>query len=318
MSPGLRIPVLGVPVQFETDSPAIRDAVDAALGQWRALPDGLISMPRRLPRIRLDLQPDEPGRPVPVTVRSPATQQLVLEGPVARGGADGATLTGWCTVTPAMIEQRQQFEETILAPLTLFLVARCDRQPFHAAALSHSRAEPDTVLLLTGPSGSGKSTLAYAALRSGWTVASDDAVYVQSHPVPRIWTRPPRLHLPVDGSWRFPELDAQPVVRRENGRLKVQAESDAAWSIATRPSSRATLCLLTRSTGEPTLQPIDRETAIRTVLQSLEPGFDVFRDTISSALRAAVEHRCWNVGVASSPDSVLGQLDRIIDASARA
>ena len=317
----LRIPVLGVPVEFETDSPVVRDAVEAVLGQWRALEDGLISMPERMPRIRLDLQPDQadqPGPPAPVTVRSPSAQQLVLDGPASRGGADGAAMSGWCTVTRAMIEERRQFEETILAPLTLFLVTRCDRQPFHAAALSPPRAERDTALLLTGPSGSGKSTLAYAALRTGWTVVSDDAVYLQSQPVPRIWTRPPRLHLPVDGSWHFPELDGRPVVRRDNGRLKVQAECDAAWSIAMRPFSRATLCLLTRSTGEPTVVPIDRETAIRAVLQSIEPGFDVFRDTIASALRSVVQQQCWDVGVASSPYSVLGQLKRTIDASARA
>jgi hypothetical protein len=318
----LRIPVLGVPVEFETDSPEVRDAVDAALGQWHALPDDLISLPRRLPRIRLDLltdPPDPPGPPAPVTVRSPSAQQLVLEGRVSRGGADGAALTGWCTVTPAMIDQRQLFEETILSPLSLFLVTRCDRQPFHAAAVSPPGTERDMVLLLTGPSGSGKSTLAYAALRRGWTVVSDDAVYLQSHPVPRIWTRPPRLHLPVGGSWHFPELDGRPVVRRENGRLKVQAECEAAWSIAARPFSRATLCLLGRSTGgEPTVEPIDRESAIRAVLQSLEPGFDVFRDTIASALRATVRHHCWQVGVTSSPDSVLEQLDRTIDASERA
>jgi len=294
-----RLPVLGVPVDFATDDPLLLEAVEAALGPWRLLDyrASLVSRLDRPPRIRLLLGEDEPDHDGPFVVRSPLKQRLELHGPGVRGQADATSLTAVCTVSPTIMRDRYRFDEQVLGTLTLYLVTRCDRQPFHAAAITRE----GRALLLVGRSGSGKSTLAYAALRSGWTVLSDDAIYVQTGPVRRVWARPARLHLPLDVVDRFTELAARPLVHRENGRTKLSLELTGTWLAALRPLERATLCLLERDAGAADVRSVDADHAISMVVNDLDEGFDVFRDTIGPAVRAVVDERALVVRTGSDP-----------------
>lgn len=309
----IRLPVLGVPVSFETDAPIVRDAVEAALGAWRLLehrPE-LVSPPAGvLPSVRLRLGRDDGGGAGEIAIASPAPGRVELNGAGVHGWADAATLTAACTISPAVLRDRSQFDELVLGSLVLNLIAHADRQPLHAAGVRRGRH----TLLLHGRSGAGKSTLAYAALRSGWDVLSDDAVYLQSRPVLRVWARAARLHLPSESARWFPELADRPLVRRQNGKWKIPVEPAAAWPGALRPAEHPILCLLERGTGEPDVRSVDAAFAIRAVLLSLDAGFDVFRETIAPVLRVLVGERAWVVRTAPDPWRTLALLEQLVGA----
>ena len=309
----IRLPFMGVPVEFETDAPLVRAAVEGALGSWRLLeqrPELVSSSARTLPRIQLRLAHDPCDPAGDITVSSAAPGLVELNGPGVHGSADGARLTAACTVTAAVLEDRYVFEETVLPSLVLNLTTHLDRQPLHAAAV---RRGAHTVLL-HGPSGAGKSTLAYAASGTGWHVLSDDAVFLQAKPQLRIWARPSRLHLPPEAVAWFPELAERPLVRRQNGRWKVWVEPTAAWPAVLQPAEHAILCLLERGDGEPDARKIAGAAAVRTVLDSLEPGFVLFRDTIGPVLRTLVGRHAWIVRTGPDPWRTVQLLDQLRDA----
>jgi len=307
----IRLPVMGVPVEFETDAPLVRDAVESALGSWRFLehrPELVSPSARTAPRVSLRLAHQDGTASDRVTVSSPAPGRLELSGAGVSGSANGELLSASCTITPSVLRDRYLFEETVLPSLVLNLTTNLDRQPLHASAV---RRRTQT-LLLHGRSGTGKSTLAYAALRNGWHVLSDDAVFLQSSPRLRIWARAQRLHLPPEATVYFPELADRPLVRRQNAKWKLWVEPPASWPAALRPAEHATLCLLERGSGEPDARRIPGESAVRSVLDSLDPGFDLFRETIGPVLRTLVGDHAWIVRTAPDPRRTAAVLDQLV------
>jgi hypothetical protein len=303
-----RLPIMGVPVVFESDSPQVLETVESALGGWRLLDyrRALIARLERPPHIRLVLGPED-STSADVAVKSPAPERLEVDGPGVRGRADGGSLSAECTLAPSLLHDRYRFEEHVLTPLTLFLVTRCDRQPLHAAAIARNGA----VTLLAGPSGTGKSSLAYAALRSGWSALADDAVYLETTPFAHVWTRPARLHLPADARAHFPELADRALVRRENGKMKIPVDLPGTWPAALSPFERATLCLIQRADGDASAEATDAATVIGAIVGGLDPGFDVFRSTLAPALRAVVHERAWIVRTGPDPLHTIAVLDEL-------
>jgi hypothetical protein len=307
----IRLPVMGVPVDFETDAALVRDALEIALGSWRFLehrPELVSRTAPTTPLVSLRLAPERPFTVGGVIVSSSAPGSVELNGHGVRGSTNPGLLTARCTVTRSVLEDRYLFEETVLPSLVLNLTSQLDRQPLHAAAI---RRGPHT-LLLHGRSGAGKSTLAYTALRSGWHVLSDDAVFLQSAPRLRIWARAPRLHLPPEASVYFPEVADRPLVLRPNGRWKLWVEPPAAWAAALRPAEHAMVLLLEPGTGEPEARRVDGESAVQSVLGSLDAGFDMFRDTIGPVLRTLVREHAWVVRTAADPRRTMALLEQLV------
>lgn len=313
-----RMAILGVPVDFESNAEAVLSAIAAWPGAGPDLGATTRSAAElaQVPRVQLlldvrDAAEDAANGGVPLSFRTPGPNVLEIGGPGFRGHADATRLSAHGTLTPAVLGSRERFEESVVASLTLFLVTRLDRQPFHAAALRHC----GRVLLLSGPSGAGKSTVAYAALRTGWDVLSDDAVYLQSQPNARIWTRPSRLHLPPDAARWFPELANLAPVLRENGNWKLAIERrpsgvGAEMGTAEAPVllERATLCVLAPSTGAPVIKRIAAEDAMARLLETLAPGFDAFGQTIGPVLRSLVHDDAWILKTGSDPGATVAEM----------
>ena len=301
-----RYQLLGVPVDFEANDASILRGVSAGLGQAGPPAE---SDPPRVPVVRLWLSTGVFGADRP-RFRSPEPHLLEIEGPGFLASADARALAADCQLTARALAEHRIFQDTILATLTLFLVTRLDRQPFHAAALQHQ----GHTLLLTGPSGAGKSTLSYAAVRRGWNVLSDDVVYLQSRPQLRIWARGAQLHLePAAAQW-FAELAGQTPVLRDNGKQKLTVSTGTR---RTQTSERALVCLLQRSTGAPECHALQVDDALSRLLERPEPGFDVFTGSIEPVLRTLLQGGVWLVHTGSDPRETVLALEQLLAQLAR-
>jgi hypothetical protein len=174
------LPVLGIPVRFESNSAVVIDVVHASFGAWRALePDG--TAPANRVRIVVHDAGDGTGQTA-ITYRRPEPGRMMFFAAESLGTADVARRDALAYVTPTLVAAGAHFRYGVVEALTLFLVTGADRFPVHASALLTG----DTAILLCGPSGAGKSTLAYAAA----TVFGDAG-------------RMAVQHLAADGGWRI-------------------------------------------------------------------------------------------------------------------
>ena len=220
---------------------------------------------------------------------------LTIDGPGFATRADATRSRGWCRLSPGLCDDAARLREAVLEPLLLFLVARHGRAPLHAAGF----VADGLALLLAGPSGAGKSCLTLAAQRAGFTPLSDDTVFVEAGPEPRVWGLPGPIHLfpddaPADGG----------AVRLRNGKLKQAVAIDGAR--APRHADAALLCLL-RFGDTVALAPLDPDEAMR-ALAMLEPGFDLLGDEIAAAVAALVRRGAWSLTLSDRPDDAVALL----------
>jgi hypothetical protein len=161
-----------------------------------------------------------------------------------------------------------EFALLTLAPRALGLV------PLHAACV----ARGGEAVLLCGDSGAGKSTLTVAALRAGFSLVAEDAVFVDSRSM-RVTGGANFLHLGRE-SLRFiddPSLRARfraaPRIRRRSGARKLELDARAArLPLARRAPRLAALVVLSRrrSKTRPLLRPLSRSAA-GGVLDRMQP-----------------------------------------------
>lgn len=308
----IRLPVLGVRTRFASEDGDAIAAIREAYGSWSRYahlagpPDG------EEPVVRIEVRPradaPEPG-PGPEH-RLPEATRLVVAAPGIAGEADAARGTSHAVIAGDVLRDRERFVHEVLDPLTLFLLGRRDRQPVHAAGIVRS----GTALLLAGPSGTGKSTLTYAASRHGFSVLADEPVYVQLRPQLRVWGRRPRVHLPPDARMLFPELAAVEPRRLPTGKTKLVLDLDD----GPRCADRAVLCLLTRQPGGSAgIEAVDPESAIRTLTARLDPGFDLFADSIGERIARVAAGGAWVVRLTDDPRDALPLLDDIAATAGR-
>lgn len=341
----VRLPVLGVETTFATNASEVLELVKEAWGRWEALrgvPD-LVSSSDAVVRIMVGSRrsgtdvhapaddrsdrPRAPSAPPDAEVGSwprawvTNAHTMRVDGAGGSGVADSRRLESLAHVTPELVSRRDEFVEGWLEPLTLFLLGALDRQPLHAAAVLGSPQFPGTeheaagakptALLLAGPSGAGKSTLTYAAWRSGrFAVLADEPVYVQLEPRVRVWGRRARIHLSVDARAWFPELHGVAPARLPTGKTKIVVDA------AGEPSpyaERAGLCLLARGSGDrPRLEPVTVERAVAELTAILDPGYDLFRDTIGERVARVAEGGAWRLCLTDDPGAALPLLEEAV------
>jgi hypothetical protein len=212
----VRLPVFGHPVHFRTNSPAVRAVIEEWYGYWRGLRPDLVTGATFTVAVTVD-SGDEGGRPPIFDYHLPTVNELHIETHGSRGLVDVDRCAASADITTELLEFPDLFRTGLLDTMVLMLVTSVDRCPVHAAAVFHA----GRLVLLVGPSGSGKSTLAYALQEAGFEVRSDDAVYVQLRPAPRIWFHRKGIGLLPSAARQFSGLRGAATRVQATGKVKV-------------------------------------------------------------------------------------------------
>lgn len=301
--------ILGYVVQLRSNERAIIDLADVAFGVWPRT--------RRAPDVRLHFEVharEAASIDAALDYALPPGGRLVIRGPALVVHADGARGAVRASLSRDYLQAPHHLRYGVLEAATLFLLTLRDRTPFHAAAV----ARAGTAVLIAGPSGAGKSTCALAAARAGtgWSILSEDCVYLQLEPRPRVWGWPGYVHLDSDAPPFFAGLGAGAPAVRAAGKRKIAIS--AAHTARHRPwVRRAILCLLDRSAGSARIEPIDRDDAVRALTSRLEPGFDLFAQPLPGALTRVTEALAWRLDPGPDPARVADLLERVLDTPSR-
>jgi hypothetical protein len=298
----LVVSILGIPVSFETNSTQILEAVRASYDPADIMP---FTEHRGGPRVRVLVTPDvETVGTSGLKVQLPERNRLVLGWGDGEANADAVQGEAVARVRPGAAEVAG-FRERVLDHLALFLVTYSDRHPLHAAGIERD----GKAVLLFGPSGLGKSSLTYAAMRAGWKVLADDAIYVQSTPYRGLWGVPRRIHLPAESVRYFPELESMLPVQRPDGRLKIAVEIPAPARAPVPWTGEVGLCLLTRRSGAESPERVTADEAADEMRQGLQGGFERFAGSLDECITSlASDGACWRLPVRAEPAELAGTL----------
>jgi hypothetical protein len=297
-------PLLGVPLEVRSNSPAVIAAAERAFGGWRGLEPELIAKAAPLVvslivhRVddRLPMTNEESRTNGQRTADMPFIQRFHSDCFLATDGAnlltaqfDRGRALGF--VTPELVADEAQLRYHALELLALLLVTRDDRTPVHAGAV----VRKGRAVLLVGRSMAGKSTLCYACLRDGFQLLAEDVVYVSWRCGMRLWGMPWRIHLLPDAVRYFAELADIPAAIQANGKLKLAVETTMFGADRQiRHVERAVVCMVDRRPGRSSvLEPIDPGIPIMALSRDLESGFDLHGDTrgVAEALVAGGAYR---------------------------
>jgi hypothetical protein len=308
----LDAPVLGIPVRYESNSPTVIAIAESVFGQWRTLDRSpeLIAAQGALIRVMVVDGDEGNVEHAPFRYHVPDADRVIVTTRGSVGLADGRRREGVIYATPALVRDREHFRYNMLEAVTLSVLSRQDRTPFHAAALMRG----DTALLLAAPSGLGKSTLAYAGARAGLKVLAEDLVFLQRRPL-RVWGWPGALHLPADAAAHFPELVENGPMLLANGKKKIALRTRTLDALPAVPvARRAGICLLRRENSGAVSENLDGRTLIGELTRASEDGFDIFDDIIDEVLAPICRHGGWILNVAGPPAQLVPELFAMLDA----
>jgi len=112
-----------------------------------------------------------------------------------------------------VLEDREHFREMYLEAFTYMTLQRHWVTPVHAACV----VRDGLGICLAGGSGSGKSTLAYACVKAGYSLLSENEVFLLNSGDLALHGNPARMRLRPSTSELFPELRNAPTAVRDNG-----------------------------------------------------------------------------------------------------
>lgn len=318
-----QLPVLGVPVSYESDRPEVLDVVAEALSAWRSLDRAPWLVETRGVHIRIAVDDDDDERATSSGAASDggtadggarAAGRAREDGDAAaarRGAEDNVRRSARVSAKRAMLEDAQQFRYGPVEAATFALLESLDRAPVNAAAV----ARGGTALLLVGPRGAGKSTLAYAASRAGLKVLSDERVYVQSRPELRVWGMPGFLHLAADGATHFPELAGISAVRLANGTSRLTLDVERLGALPELPLARRVgVCLLRRDgSAGPEFARVHPE-RITMELNETSIGGEAYPDDMIALIARLAERGAWVLNASGHPSRLVPRVETMLEA----
>ncbi len=126
----VRLAVLGVPVQFETNSLFLVDCIEESFGEWRSAAADAGGVDRL--RVRLIVYEGREGEEgwrgahVPVRHTCPDSTRLIAHSPGSIGVSDPARREAVAHVSTELAADRAHFRAAMLEALTLALVTQFD------------------------------------------------------------------------------------------------------------------------------------------------------------------------------------------------
>jgi hypothetical protein len=313
----VELPVLGITVRFESNSPAALDLIEEVFGVWRGLsasPE--LVEPASSVRIRLIVHDgDEGAAPhAPVVCRLPDAERLLVQTPGSVGLVDLQRRDAVAYITPALLADRAHAQYALLHILTFPLVVQFDRYPVLAAVI----ARGPVALLLAGPAGTGKSTLALQAHRHGLQVLSDDVAYIQLKPVFRVWGDVPgRVYLTLDAGAHFPDLAGHAPTLLASGIEKLLVRFPYEWSGrggGAPMASRAGVCLLERNGGRASLATASPQEVQAFLGKELGIARTMFGPRVDDAVALLAGGSAWKLSLSADPADALPFLDTMLAA----
>lgn len=299
--------VLGLPMRFQSNSRDVCDMFTDAFGASQhtgdAEPDVLHV------NVVVHRSARESTAPRHVRHICPDAARVLMHCADGMAISDPLRREALVYASEALVRDATLFRHEMLEAAVLALVTHFDRQPFHAAAISHA----DRTVLLIGRSGAGKSTLAYLAQSTGFTTLSEDTVWIQLEPRLRVWSRLRGIHLLPDATAHFPELRNTRVTRRPNDKLKATVPA-AHTDAASADGGSVTVCLLDPGASAAHLTPLDAG-AMRAALGSdVDSGFDRYLERRAECVRALTKRGGWRLTLSSNPRDALPFLRELLGA----
>lgn len=307
----LEVPLLGVPVRFRSNSPAVIAVAERAFQHWRTLPPALVEAGQPL-GVDIVVHPLGQGDP---PVQPGERFVFRAHGASFIAAAGGSMMTAQLAeghalafVTPELADDEATLRRSVLECLGLLLVNYRDRTPVHAAGVVYN----GRALLLAGGSTAGKSTLCYACLRAGFGLLSEDIVCVSLARGLRVWGHAGAIFLLPDAPRFFPELARHEPRVQPNGKRKLVVEPGAE-QVATH-AERATVCFVERAAGQAShLEPVSAEAAAALLADPREPGFDLLRDRAPAVAVAIAASGAYRLHVGSDPASAVALLAHLAE-----
>ncbi len=261
---------IGFPALIRTNSRQVLAAVAESWGLYTAAEFDTPPLD-----LRIVVQPE--GEPTGVPAfRSQGPHLAIVADRHNFGVLDAHSLSGFCFVSQATVDDRGAFRYHFLEAAVYYLLSQRYLVPMHAACVALNGIG----VLLCGPSGAGKSTLSFACARAGWTYVTDDCTWLlpdrdqpvaigKSHVV-RFRDDAPRL---------FPEI-ADYAARLRHSKLTVEVPTGDFPALATSRRCRVErLVLLDRRAGS---RPGVRRVPSHEVLESLLADMPAYEDEVNA------------------------------------
>ncbi len=304
--------LLGVPLDFATNSPVLARLAEDVFGLWR------------------NVEPREQLDPVRLTViLHEAEDSSVTNGPAsllcrARDGyyfVSAGTSFGFCDrehgfatafLARDLLVNESLIKSAFLECLAKYMVSRHRPATLHAAGLVHN----GRCALVTGPGGAGKSTLAYSWIRSGKKLLAEDIVHVELDSGRAFaWGDPTALHLMPDSDSFFPEVRELPRTSGTNGCWKYRVDLPHAFRNARCPYAPVDgVLLLGRRDGKSAKISSATAEEIRSALTGFANDPPLDANAIANAVGALLNGKFARLEAGSSFVSSIETIHRWMDA----
>ena len=278
---------LGFPMHLESNS---TDVIHAAKESWAAFPPAFDEQPVRLSvgvegkDLALPRPPTFLSRQHLLSIVSDTRNSLVCD--LEQGFA-----FGW--VTEDVAAAGPFFRYYFLDAAVLAVISQLYLTAVHGALVEREGRG----ILLCGDSFAGKSTLAYACARAGWTLISDDGVFLVRRREDRYAIGNPfSIRFRDDARILFPELRTHLTKTRANGKIGIEvATKDVPGILTATESTVEHLVFLNRHAGgNARLMTLCHSEALAR-LQCPHFGLDSVREENEQAHRRLLTAGVWQL-----------------------